>query len=55
VGEICQAICSGEPAPIKFGELVNVAQTRFKLLDSVRERERRVIAPQLLSSAAADH
>jgi predicted dehydrogenase len=49
------AICSGEPAPIKFGELVNVAQTCFKLLDSVRERERRVIAPQLLSSGAADH
>jgi len=37
------AICSGNPSPIEFGELVNVSQACFRMLDSLRDRQRHVI------------
>ena len=49
-----KAICSGQPAPIRFGDLVNVSQACFKLLDSIRESERCLILPEWGTSAAAD-
>jgi predicted dehydrogenase len=41
--EFVEAICSGKSSPIEFAELVNVSQACFRLLDSLRERERREI------------
>src|SRR5215469_3892477 len=41
--EFINAICSGNPSPIEFGELVNVSQACFRMLDSLRDRQRHVI------------
>ena len=41
--EFVGAICAGKSSPIEFDDLVNVSQTCFGLLDSLRERERREI------------
>src|SRR5215472_10687138 len=41
--EFVKAICSGNPSPIEFGELVNVSRACFRILDSLRDRERHVI------------
>ena len=41
--EFVNAICSGNPSPVDFDEIVNVSKACFKLLDSLRERERREI------------
>ena len=41
--EFVNAICSGNPSPIEFGELVNVSQACFRMLDSLRDRQRHVI------------
>jgi len=47
------AICSGDPAPIEFNELVNVSQACFQMLESLRTRERCVLVP-LASSVVTD-
>jgi predicted dehydrogenase len=41
--EFVKAICSGNPSPIEFGELVNVSQACFRILDALRDRERHVV------------
>jgi predicted dehydrogenase len=41
--EFANAICGGNPSPIEFGELVNVSQVCFRMLDSLRDRERHAI------------
>jgi len=41
--EFVNAICSGSPSPIEFGELENVSRACFRMLDSLRDRERHAI------------
>jgi predicted dehydrogenase len=41
--EFVNAICSGGPSPIEFGELVNVSRASFRILDALRDRERHAI------------
>jgi predicted dehydrogenase/threonine dehydrogenase-like Zn-dependent dehydrogenase len=41
-----KAICSGSPAPISFKEIVNVSLACLRMLDSLRERQKRVIDMQ---------
>jgi len=41
--EFVNAISSGNRSPIEFGELVNVSQACFRMLDSLRDRQRHVI------------
>jgi predicted dehydrogenase/threonine dehydrogenase-like Zn-dependent dehydrogenase len=41
-----KAISSGDPAPISFEEIVNVSQASFRLLDSLRTRQRCSIHPE---------
>lgn len=54
-GKFVKAICSGDSAPIRFGELVNVSLACFKILESLRQRERCVIVPKLVSPTTADN
>jgi predicted dehydrogenase len=41
--EFVKAIGSGNPTPIAFGELANVSEACFRILDALRDRKRQII------------